>query len=312
MTAYAISSTAPPVDAASRMRVAGRLSVAYLLDVIAIMRGDGDPIDTLLAGAIIQANVAEILQRDLAGDLPEGDAMPTDEMRRPVSISAVAASMGMPFETVRRRINRLLRAGYCVPADGGVIVPSAVLSDPKYLVEAFRGYERLRAFYWELRDSALLIDLPSPERELSANNFPVRTVSRLVGAYVLRIIESMGLHGDQVDGLILLTTFRHNIEGVPADRPGNIGDDERAPVSVSTLAAGLGLPAETVRRRVAALVERGACRRVRGGIIVPMRILTDPRLGPMIAGNAGNLQRLFASLSRLGVLKVWDALGRPA
>lgn len=296
-------------DQVRTIRTIGRLSVAYLLDMIAIARGDGHPMDTLLASAIIQANVAELIQRP--DGLVETDELPTDDMRRPVSVSAVATSLNLPFETVRRRVSRMVRDGFCQAVDGGVIVPSAALSGPKHFADAFRGYERLRAFYYELRDHGVLGDLPAPAVELSANNFPVRTVTRLVGAYILRVIETMGLHGDLIDGLILMETFRSNVEHLPADRPGMIADHERAPISANALAVKVGLPAETVRRRTAALTASGVLVRVRGGLTLPSATLTDPRVLSPFAANASNLQRLFATLSRLGVLRVWDQLQPP-
>lgn len=298
----------PEIDGLRTIRIVGRLTVAYLLDVIAISRGDGPPIDMLLAAAVIQANVADLNNRAELEAFIGHDEMPTDDQRRPVSVNAVATSLGMPFETVRRRINAMVRDGYCKAVDGGVIVPSAVLADPKYYASAYQAYERLRAFYYQLRDHGVLVGLPEPTVELTAGNFPIRLVSRLVGAYVLRIVESMGVHGDLIDGLILFETFRSNIEHLDPGRLGSVEDHERAPMAVTTVAARLGLPAETVRRRCVGLLERGALARRRGGLIVPSVTLGDPRVFAAISGNAGNLQRLFATLSRLGVLKVWDDL----
>jgi hypothetical protein len=45
---------------------------------------------------------------------------------------------------------------------------------------------------------------------------------------------------------------------------------------------------------------------------VPTSRLLSPRLAQSVAGNAANLQRLFATLARLGVLKLWDSMERPA
>lgn len=302
----------PPFEQLRRMRILGRLTTAYLLDTIAIARGREDPIDSLLAAAIVQANVAEITHRAEAQEAyVVNDEVPSDDVRRPVSVNAIAVSLGLPFETVRRRVNKMLRTGFCRAVDGGVIVPSSMLATPLYVTGAFQSYERLRAFYYQLRDFRLLDRLPEPTVELSANNFPVRTVSRLVGAYVLRVIETMGLHGDIIDGMVLLEIFRSNVEALPQDRPGIMTDDERRPVSVNAAAARLGLPSETVRRRVADLIERGVVERVRGGVIVPTRILSDPRLAAALSANAMNLHRLVTSLARLGVLKVWDDLNPP-
>jgi hypothetical protein len=325
MTQGATQARAWADDPIGRLRVTSRLTAAYLLDTVSIVRAEGHVLDTLLASAIIQANVAEIQQHaDLQVQYAESDALPTDEMRRPVSMNALAASLGVPFETVRRRVGAMVKSGHCAFVDGGVIVPTAVLAQPQYYVQAFHGYERLRAFYYQLRDLGLLPDLPPPSVDLAGGTFPVRAVSRLAGSYVLRIVELLGsagnlAEGDLVDALILLEVFRSNVEHVPPDQRGGEGfetgdmirDDQRRPVAVSALAHKVGLPLETVRRRVAALMARGACRRVSGGLIVPAEVLANPVLHRSLAGNAANLARLFGSLSRLGVLQVWDSLPPP-
>jgi hypothetical protein len=326
MTQAASQARAWADDPIGRLRVTSRLTAAYLLDTVAIVRGgEGHVIDTLLASAIIQANVAEIGQHaDLQVQYAESDALPTDDMRRPVSMNALAASLGIPFETVRRRVSAMVKSGHCAFADGGVIVPTAVLARPHYYVQAFRAYERLRAFYYELRDLGLLPELPPPSVDLAGGTFPVRAVSRLAGSYVLRIVEMMGsagtlAEGDLVDTLILLEVFRSNVEHVPHDNRGGEGfeigdmirDDQRRPVAVSALARRVGLPLETVRRRVASLKTRGACRRVSGGLIIPADALANSTLPRALAGNAANLARLFGSLSRLGVLQIWDTLPPP-
>lgn len=313
-------------DPIGRLRVTSRLTAAYVLDTVAIVRGgEGHVIDTLLGSAIIQANVAEISQHaDLQVQYAESDALPTDEMRRPVSMNALATSLGIPFETVRRRVSAMVKSGHCAFVDGGVIVPTAVLARPDYYVQAFRAYERLRAFYYSLRDLALLPELPPPSVDLAGGTFPVRAVSRIAGSYLLRIVEVMGAagtlaEGDLVDTLILLEIFRSNIEHLSPEQRGGEGfeagdmihDHQRRPVAVSALARRVGLPLETVRRRVAALMKRGSCRRVSGGLIIPADALANTTLPRALAGNATNLQRLFSSLSRLGVLQVWDGLPPP-
>ena len=191
-----------------------RLTAGFLLDMIAIARcADGDPLDTLLLGAIIQANVAELIHdADLRVDFARSDEVPSDAMRRPVSMSAIAASLNLPPETVRRRIVAMSRDGWCRFVEGGVIVPTEVLSRPEYYVAAFKSYERQRAFYYELRAGGLLPDLPPAAADLSAGVFPVRTVARLTGAYMLRLAETLGLVGHMVDGLLLVEIFRSNLD----------------------------------------------------------------------------------------------------
>jgi hypothetical protein len=87
-----------------------------------------------------------------------------------------------------------------------------------------------------------------------------------------------------------------------------VSDALRVPVATAAVARRLGLPTETVRRRVAALMARRFCVRVKGGLMAPAEALAKPLLQAAIVGNASNLQRLFAALSQLGVLRVWDSV----
>jgi len=302
-------------DQLATVRLTARLTMAFLLDIIAIARGEGgDVLDTLLMSAVIQANVEEINRRgDLQVAFAQSDEPPPDELRRPVSMNALASSLDLPFETVRRRIKGLVRAGQCVFVEGGVIVPSAVLTQPRYAADAYRGFERIRDLYYQLRGLGLLRDLPQPSVKLSANAFPIRAVARLAGAYVLRVMEAIGQVGDLIDGLIVVELFRSNTEHLPLT-PGSgdggiVPDSERRPVAVTGVAARLGIPQETVRRHVADLMARGVCVRVRGGLIVPLQELaaSKSQLRTAVEANAVNLHRLFSAYAQLGVLQVWDA-----
>jgi hypothetical protein len=305
----------------ARTRLASRLSMMLLLDLIAIARGEGHVLDTLLASAIIQANVQEILRRaDLQLAYSTEDAMPPDELRRPVSMNAVAASLQLPFETVRRRVTAMAKTGFCRFVDGGVIVPSEALADPKYYWDGFRGYERIRAAYYQFSDLGLLGELPASTVDLSTQAFPIRAVARLMGAATLRVVERFGAVGDLVDSLVALEVYRGNIERLaltasasPDAAPDGVADEaERRPVAVSAVAERLGMPHETVRRHVLELIGRGTCVREGRGLVVPAQALCGPALGPVFAETAANMQRLFAALAQLGVLDAWDGVRRAA
>lgn len=302
-----------------RLRLTGRATAAFLLDVVAITRGDADLLDALLAAAIIQANTAEIRgHADLQVAFAATDELPPDDMRRPISISAVAASLNVPFETTRRRIHAMAAVGFCDIVEGGVVVPSRTLGEPRYAVDAFRGYERLRAFYYELADLGLLPELPPPSVGLAPGVVPIRAVSRVVGAFVLRCVEALSLVGDLFDGVIVLEVFRSNVETWPADLRGGEGfaaqdmvaDRLRRPITVTALARRLALPRETVRRHADALRARGilqpALARQGRGLIVPSQALARPPVLSGLTAASGNLNRMFATLSQLGVLRIWD------
>ena len=298
-----------------RLRLLSRLAVFLLLDLVDIARGGRHVLDTLLMSVMVQAN--------LAGIAPNGasEAVPTDEMLRPISVNALAGSGALPFETVRRRVKKLADEGLCRFVGGGVIVPPEVLGRPGYFEKGERAYDRLRAFYYEVSDLGLLAELPGPSDDIQADDYALSAAVRLATDYVLR--ETAGLltaMGGVMDGLIAWEVFRANTAEFPHHLRGGEGyaaedmvaDDWRRPVSVSAVAARVGMPTETVRRHLGLLLKAGVCTRVEGGLIVPAEVFAREPVRTAVFGNAANLQRLFAQLSALGVLQLWDRRRRAA
>ena len=121
--------------------------------------------------------------------------------------------------------------------------------------------------------------------------------------YVLRLmrIYTDMMDGDPVRGLIFLAAARagtqHLDTGFRPTERGFVSDDLRRPVSISALARSLGLPNETVRRHVIALVEAGyAGRTPEGGVIVTSRHLDQPHIQKAVQANIINLERLMRCL----------------
>lgn len=301
----------PSADA---VRVAGRLTIGFLLDFVEIGRGDRALVDSILMLAMVQANVTPVvrepeLQRAYGA---YEDAVP-DALRRPTSISSLANSLRLPYETVRRRVADLARKGYCVVSPAGAYVPQEVLSHPEHMTAVFRTYELLRAFYYDLHDLGFM-RLPTPPEVVPLDGADqVRAIMRLLGDYILRTVDAVtSLGRDFVSGLLLLGVFRANTEhvrgaGVGREGDGLLEDSLRRPVSVAALAARLRLPAETVRRHTRELVEQGLCARVSGGLVISTAVVAKPHTMALIDENFSDLSRMFAALAQLGVLAAWDA-----
>jgi len=313
---------APDLDLATRHRLVGRAALAYLLDVIAISRDGRHPLDALLIGTISQANVAPVSARaDLQIALATAEAPPSDDMRRPISINALATSLRLPFETVRRRVHGLQRAGYCRIEPAGVIIPTEVLITENYLSLAFQAYERLRAFHGELSNLGALTGLSPTTVEHDQGFLPLRAAARVATDYVLRAMDlAVAEFGDLVTVLLLMEIVRSNTEhlGLSPEPPqmvdggGRLLDAHRRPAPLSRVAKRIGAPHETARRHVVPLLETGAVQRVRGGLVVPAATLAQPPTMRFMGGNAMHLRRMFAALSQLGVLAVWEAMQAPA
>lgn len=301
------------------IRVAARLTNGFALDMVKLGGFGRDVIDGLLLVAISQANVAQIIRDpDLQLAYATLDQAPPDDIRRPVSISAIANSLRIPFETARRRISTLTELGIVRTERRGVIVPQAPLMSPFYRLGAEANYGLVRTLYYRLRGIGLLEGLPRPNGPpFDPEHPPFRLVIRLSSSYLLRLAEPLSEHiGDLVTALILMDVIQANIEHLPDNEGGDadlawspegfVADHHREPVSVTQLSQRLGIPQETVRRHLARLLKDDRCERIADGYQVSSRILArEPFVQYMIA-NQLNLHRLYVALAEFGVLSEWE------
>jgi hypothetical protein len=213
-----------------------------------------------------------------------------------VPLSAVAASLGLPRETVRRRVSRLAAQGVCGLTDSGAVVPESFLNSPAYRATAAVAHARLVRFYREVAAAGLMEPLP-PSRYPPEPAVPLRSALRVLADYLLRATENvMALTGDLVSGL----TFLGVLSG---------GNELPPPVSsTAALARRMAMPHETVRRHAADLVGRGWCLRLPRGFSIAEEVLARPEVTALFQDNAANVQRLFAQLADRGVVEAWERL----
>lgn len=88
----------------------------------------GDLTASTIVSAILALNIRHIthdpvLSLRYAGE----DTPPGDDVRRPVSLRTVAATIDIPFETVRRRVAMLVAEGVIVRHSDGVTVPTRIM-----------------------------------------------------------------------------------------------------------------------------------------------------------------------------------------
>jgi hypothetical protein len=149
-----VSEDAPKV----RDRLAIRLSTEYILRSIDLMTKvvGGDLVKGLIFLAIVQANTQHMLTDEhLAQAYSEADEMPPDDNRRPVSVHALSVSLGIPYETTRRYVNKLLADGYCQRVRRGLVVPGDVLAKPEMIAALKRNFANLQRLTSGLRRSGV-------------------------------------------------------------------------------------------------------------------------------------------------------------
>jgi hypothetical protein len=291
------------LDDGQMMRLAGR----HLLDQVTVARFGLDLVDALIVCTVSNANVVPIVRDpSLQRRYATFDDVPPDEARRPISINAVAQSLDMPFETVRRRIVKMSLVGIFRTAKQGVYVPTAFCVGGPHRMSMEGAYARTRALYLEASelgwDEAIASDV-EPWRGPD----PIRLVSRVSSEYLLRLVQlHMEETKDPVAATVWLALFCDNV--AVADRGGRPRSNGQAgkPLSMSALARRLRLPTETTRRRVHALLAAGLCVDTGHSVVVDASVLARPGIQRLLVRNRLDLRRMFTTLAEYGIVQSWE------
>jgi hypothetical protein len=308
-----------PEPSITTLRLALRASNGFTLDLLQIYRADRDFTDALILAALVQSNAAPVsgdvgLQQRYA----QFEAPVPDALRRAISINAISSSLGLPFETVRRRVKRLIADGLCETVPHGVRLGDELLASEQHRQALEATYALVRALYLRLlRNNCLqLMELPPyAEAFMPDGAPPLRIVWRLAADYFLRMVELvLPRFASLTQALVILEVVRANTQGLPDAVRGQdavepeafVPDSYRRSVRITEVAARLGLPHETARRNLLELVEEGRVRRVSDGFIVPAEVLARSAVLAGWSANFRNLSRMFAELAETGVLARWD------
>ena len=219
-----------------------RESLGFVRDNVHITRGDGDPLDELIFTTALDANMAPV-NRDPDLQVTYGgvENSAPNELRRPVSINAVAQSLRLPFESVRRRVARLAAAGRCVVGPQGVVVPREAVVSPAYIAMQRARYDRAQAFYVALKAMGIVPAADPAEAAPPAPSEPlVRVANRAVSEYVLRACAGLvAVTGSTMTSLVLTELTWANIRALPAEDLADWGQDPEGvarPVRIAALA----------------------------------------------------------------------------
>ena len=118
----------PPV------RLVIRLSSDYVLRLAEpLTEHIGDLVTGLVLMDIVEANTEHLSDQEGGRDDLGPGGFVADRMRQPVRAAALSARLGIPPETVRRHVARLLDADRCERVEGGWIVPARVLCRPPFV-----------------------------------------------------------------------------------------------------------------------------------------------------------------------------------
>lgn len=142
------------VDSELRERVAVRMAIGAILRAVEVVNREyrGDVTAALVFAAVLEANVGHLASSpESTAQLATLARLPPDEMRRPVTGVALAATLGIPNETVRRKIKGLIEQGLLVRVEGGLIVPTEIMASEKMTRLARGSFLNLRRLFIQLR-----------------------------------------------------------------------------------------------------------------------------------------------------------------
>jgi DNA-binding transcriptional regulator YhcF (GntR family) len=299
-------------------RVAGDFFLKSMDNMVHL--SSGELIQALIFTAMWSANVRHITQSCANLKFGGRGDIPPDDLRLPVSVTALSSSLRIPYETVRRHVSRLQKEGQCVHVGRpGYIVPASVHAESRFDAIFDRVWEDLLQLLSNLKRSEFDF---APYRAVLPNTVPVpprgvlpaniRALSRVVAEIILRGLDTLGMQHDDnfLDGLIytaiVTANGRHIISGRDNIVFGGLAqlppDAMRRPVTVHALASMLRVPYETARRAANRLVARGTAVRIGGkGLIVPRAQLMRPECYLGIQHSYAHIVRLIANMHRAGL-----------
>lgn len=311
-------------------RVVTRLVVDFVLRCIraATRNFEGDLLGALVFLVLLQARHSRIPLRSGGAPAPNGG-----ETQRPISVYSLAQSLKTPPETMRRCVGRLIARGWCVRADGkGVVIPDELPADARNVQlvrEMHRAFWRMLAdlkdigFDFDLMDRASLSTddvavglavLPdAAPTEATARKLSDPAIERVIVDFVLRFIESgVAPHNnDYVRSCVFVAIMSANAAPFAYDpekawhyatHDTPPPDAARRAASLAEISQILGMPYETVRRYVNALIADGLCvRDERKGLTIPMSILQSPEALNVGFGVTMRFAQMIGDLKRLGI-----------
>lgn len=303
--------SAPPADI---RRHVIRLGGDYFLNTVGAVTEaiDQDLIPSMLFLAIARDNTRNLTATD-QGSTEHGalDEIPPDALRTPVSVYVVAREMSVPYETARRYVAKLIKAGLCERVRDGIIVPACVYERPALRQATLRNWDQTLAFLRALAQAGL--ERPPGQ---SADQDQRRQVVRLSTEFFLDEMAMLArtIASDPANALLYVAVVRANtwhltvdpelfskyagLEAIPPDAA-------RRPVSVYAMARDLRIPYETTRRYAHRLEQAGMVERTpSGGLVVPARVHARPAL---MAGTDSYYHAVCAYVGRLAALGVTAA-----
>ena len=120
-----------------------------------------DWLEVIIYGAVMTANTRPFtFDPVLANIYSESDTVPPEALRMPITATALARALHMPYSTVGRHIGHMIADGRLVRRDGGVMIATSWMQTPSQLGGARVMAERTGQIFSRLAASGFAFDTP--------------------------------------------------------------------------------------------------------------------------------------------------------
>ncbi|MDO8911430.1 MAG: hypothetical protein Q8N10_00160 [Phenylobacterium sp.] len=243
-----------------------------------------------------------------------------DEVRRPIAVRALGASLSLDSETIRRWAKRLVDAGFCERRPEGLIVPSAAYEREAIEHASRQTLEALGALLADLNRWGVTLPQISigarPWDAAHANPTFVRRLFVLTFLqFILRFgIESQGIfERNTMSSSVFFCVFSANHRRFFDDDDLNrryatfetpVPAELREPISIRAIAKRLDYAVETTRRHVHQLVEANLLERRGDGFIMSDAALARPEIVKSAADISSSLTLMLRRMDRVAAALV--------
>ncbi|MCP3730461.1 hypothetical protein M9978_08465 [Sphingomonas sp. MG17] len=218
--------------------------------------------------------------------------LPDPDAATPISVHALAGSLGRPYETVRRHVNALAADGLCAREDNRIRAIQPGLQRPhiERLVRATHD-----AFVRFVEHLALSGE-PLPDRRPGIYD-PATGVQAAADIMLAVTQTNREKHAGWLDLVLFSTVAAGNCRVQPL---GPAPSMAMRPVGAAAVARTIGIGQATVNRHLAAMTRTGQLRRSRDGYVLNRAWLDDPAAQAVTQLSLQNVRRLLGTVAAKG------------
>jgi hypothetical protein len=222
-----------------------------------------------------------------------------------ISVSAIAASFGQPFETARRHANALIHDGFCYRSGPRICIRPEQFENPAFIA-------MLRAIHdamVRLIDHCAALGVTLPEQR-SGKVYEGDAAIAAAIDLLLAIYEYAAPYYDNwLQMRVLSAIFCANARRITldpalasryADDDAITPDDLQVPVSGRAVARAMRLPYSTVRRQIEVAIRRGWIVRRSGGLIQSRAYQSAPEARHVSRAASLRVLKMLESLASAG------------